>query len=167
MKRRCMWGPNGWGRSTWECGGEGPAWWAGWGAGWPAPWSGTCPGTRQGKCPSWMASPRKRNLDMLLWFSDVMLLSCLLGKEVSGKCHWYWSHNFHDCGHHSRSLILSWRKIITACIFLFHSFAKASDTLSTLSMIPLDENYSINFFLFINHVSETKLLIGYRKMSMI
>ena len=28
MRRRRQWRPSGWGRSTWGCGGEGPAWWA-------------------------------------------------------------------------------------------------------------------------------------------
>ena len=51
MKRRHQWGPSGWGRRTWGCGGKGPAWWAGWWAGCPAPWSGTCPGIGRKTCP--------------------------------------------------------------------------------------------------------------------
>ena len=55
MKRRCQWGPSGWGRSTWGCAGEGPAWWAGGWAGCPAPWSGTRPGTGQRTRPAALA----------------------------------------------------------------------------------------------------------------
>ena len=36
-------------------------------------------------CSVWMGSPRSRNSDTLLWFSHLMLLSCLLVKEVIGK----------------------------------------------------------------------------------
>ena len=55
MKRIHQWGPSGWGRSTWGCGGEGLAWWAEWWAGCPAPSSGTRPGTRWRTRPAALA----------------------------------------------------------------------------------------------------------------
>ena len=37
-------------------------------------------------CSGRMGSPRRRNSDTLLWFSLLMLLSCLLRMKGRGKC---------------------------------------------------------------------------------